>query len=352
MGETLLYLVYGTNPDYQLELGYSVLSAAAHMQSKAPRIVLMTDEAGQRPDLPVEHFLFSASDFQQWTDNGQYNHACKAHAYIAALRHYGGKLAMIDTDTYFVADPMRLFDRVNTHTSIMHADEGTLDHQGGAWHDVVRRTGESPDVLGGITLQSRMLNSGVVACDASMLPLLEATPTMIDALRAVGAPFNSEQFAFAQVLLRAGEVDVCDDLVQHYWGFERRFIHSRIARLMPDRTQAVFQAALGVDMAQVSGFPQKSWSARVMAKIKGAQRRRQDDLYGFAYMAYLCALREPARDLANAWAKTALDVLQVRDFDRALVARDFRKLSNERMRDLPWIEPDTGALWQRYWNRA
>lgn len=350
MTETLLYFVYGNAPEYQLELGYSVLSAVRLMSDRRPRIVLMTDEAGRRPDLPVEHHIFSAEEFERWTESGRYNHGAKVHAYLAALRHYGGKVAMIDTDTYFHADPMQLFDRVSATASLMHDDEATLAQQGRQWDDVVAAGAQGP--IGGypITRASRMFNSGVVACHEAMLEPLQAVPDLIKAIMAVGSPFNAEQFAFAQILLRAGDLHGCKDLLRHYWGFERHFLHCQIAALMPERTAAAFDAALRDPGAVVTGSPKFSLPIRIAGKVKGAQRRA-GDLYAFAYMAYLGAFAETRPDYANAWASTVLEIIHVGGFPRELIARDFKRLAKDRLNEASWIADRTRDKWRTYWAR-
>lgn len=348
MTETLLYLVYGNAPTYQLELGYSVLSALACMGSRRPNIVLMTDEAGRRPDLPVEHFIFSAPDLARWTDGGRYNHACKAHAYLVALRHFGGKVAMIDTDTWFLGDPMALFDRVEPGCAVMHDYEGTLSIFSDWGAAICHSDQHGLD----ISRSSVMFNSGVVACESSMQERLEEVPAYLDALLAAGAPFNAEQFAFSQILLRGGDVVTCSNLLRHYWGFERRFIHARIAQLMPERTEAAFQDALAKFETSVAGYPDLALIARVRSKLKGLRRKQQGGLYPFAYLCYLGALMEARSDFADAWASTALDVITVGGFAPKLVKQDFARLAPSTASELSWLQADTRKRWSDYWSHS
>ena len=306
----------------------------------------MTDEAGRRPDLPVEHFIFSATDLASWTDHGRYNHACKAHAYLVALRHYGGKVAMIDTDTWFFGDPMTLFDRVEPGCAVMHDCEGTLGNFSD-WGDAICHSNEH-----GLDISpaSVMFNSGVVACEESMLEGLEEVPAYLDALLAAGAPFNAEQFAFSHILLRGGEVVTCSNLLRHYWGFERRFIHTRIARLMPERTKGAFQNALAEFDTSVAGYPDLQLILRVLSKLKGLRRKQQGGLYSFAYLCYLGAFMEVRSDFADAWASTALDVITLGGFAPKLVERDFARLAPSRATELSWLQADTRKRWSDYWS--
>src|SRR5205823_3852216 len=128
---TLLYLLYGGAEEFQLELTYSVLSALARSAGESGnlRIVLSSDERTRREDLPVEHLPFSNEELHEWTFGGRFNHGAKIGALRKAGGVYDGKLALIDTDTYFLRDPSEIFDRIDDSHVVMHADEGPLrDH--------------------------------------------------------------------------------------------------------------------------------------------------------------------------------------------------------------------------------
>ena len=67
----------------------------------AGRIALVTDEANRRTDLPVENIVVPPAEFATWTRGGQYQHEAKVHVFMKALDLFKGKVALIDTDTYF-----------------------------------------------------------------------------------------------------------------------------------------------------------------------------------------------------------------------------------------------------------
>jgi hypothetical protein len=125
---TIAYLVYGAQREYQLELTYSVLSAVHWLAGDGSncRIALITDEANQRPDLPVEHVVFCSDEFSSWTRNGQYKHEAKVHVLLKALDKFKSKVALVDTDTYFNVNPPRLFEQIGPGQSVMHVYEGLL----------------------------------------------------------------------------------------------------------------------------------------------------------------------------------------------------------------------------------
>ncbi len=56
--------------------------------------------------------------------------------------------------------------------------------------------------------------------------------------------FNIEQFAVTAVLGAKTRLSACNDLLVHYWGFARGFIHEQIAEFFPAATPASLPSAL------------------------------------------------------------------------------------------------------------
>lgn len=346
---TLMYLVYGDAHEYQLELSYSVLSA---MQQRAPsddfRIVLMTDEAGTRSDLPVEHIIFSDADFARWTNNGSYKHAAKGHAYLHALDTLGGHVCMVDTDTFFLQSPGRMFDKLGAGPALMHADEGTLLNQWPGYWDRITDHYQSRSLLGyRITPRSPMFNSGVLGCGPEHRERLNDVPKLIEEMFAVDPRVHCiEQFAYTLALEPFG-IETCEEVVRHYYGYERRFVHWRLAQLFPDFSEEIFHRNLE-QKRNVGGFPDKHKIDLVRAKVKGLQRKK-GSIYAFAFLSYLSALRAKDKGLANAWANACLDAVIWNKFPASLVSADFLKLRPEKLGGLAWLDEKTRQRWVGYW---
>jgi hypothetical protein len=350
-GKTLVYLLYGEGHAFHLELTYSVLTAVQQAgQEQKFRIVLITDEKNQRHDLPIDHFVFSADEFSQWTYGGRYGHAAKVNAFAAALDRFGGKVAMADTDTFFLHDPAEIFSRIDRETAVMHADEGTLaDQTAGYFDQIIERSAADATIRLPLTHASRMFNSGVIGLHESARGLLDKAVVLTRQLNELDPRVhNVDQFAIAQVLLSEHRVRHCEDLVRHYFGYTRPFIHARINALFPTFTKEAFNREMRVQH-QLEWYPPKAKIDLVRAKLKRLQRR-QRSVYGFAYLAYLCAFRTASGADANAWSTVAIDAIRWNKFPREIVEADFKKLRVDPTEMPTWMAPEIRARWAEYWH--
>jgi hypothetical protein len=344
--DTLAYFIYGLRRDYHLELTYSVLSAVhwARAEHYALRIALIADEANQRPDLPIEHVIFSASEFQTWTSGG-YQHQAKLHALLKAIDLFKSKLALIDTDTYFCSSPRQLFDRIEAGSSIMHAYEGML----GAdpyLRPILRRLDNVP--LGWpITATTRLFNSGVIGLNHTDRSLVAQALRLSEQLYGAYPAFNIEQFALSIVLQDRTLLRDCSDVVRHYFGYERAFVRSQIDELFPSFSSERFQQHVRA-LPRVGGFPKKRTVDQIKARLK-ALTRREGAAYRFAYLGALSALASVERSPlhANIWAQVALDVLRKNEFAIEHIERDFDAM--RRLDATPWSSHDTREAWRSFW---
>jgi hypothetical protein len=340
---TIAYLLHGSRREYHLELALSVLSVVHFLgQERAGwRIVLVCDEANRRPDLPVEHAVFTAADFHRWTHGGSYAHAVKVHALARALESSDGPCALVDTDTVFKTHPARLFERIGPRRSAMQADEGAIGSDA-AWQDLIATVEHDP--LGAVVrADAPMFNSGVVGLHAADAALLPDVTALIDALRARASIFNIEQFAFTHVLRHATALTVCPDVVHHYWGYERAFMLERAEAIFPDFDAAHFERRART-LPEV-GFPRKRMVDVLRARWRSLSPP-SDGAYRFAYLAALSAVSsarsQPRR--ANAWATLALDVVRKHGFERDHLRGDFARLLQPTAER--WMDPETRAGWQ------
>ena len=157
-----------------------------------------------------------------------------------------------------------------------------------------------------------------------------------------------EQFSFGVVFGSRFGIRTCDDVVRHYAGYERRFLHKRIKHLFPRFSRDAFDAAL-VRQERIGGYPPTPKLHLVAGKLKGLQRRGLHN-YGFAYRCYLNALSARSRADANAWAGTALDVILDNRYPREQVASDFAKLRGGTT--LLSFNASVRDRWSAYWNAS
>ncbi len=363
--QVIAYLVYGNGPEYHLELSYSVLSALRHLKrSPSPiRIALITDESNARPDLPVEHVLFSADEFNEWTSGGEYLHQAQHRALGKALDHFRGKVALVDTDTYFIDHPAKLFRNIAPGRALMHADEGPVGEQP-VWTPIFDVIGEEAEIAGyPVSSRQTMYNAGVIGLDFHDRALVDDATALVRTLYAIAPVFNVEQFVVGTVLATRTWLSLCPGVVKHYWGFERRFIHAQSARFFHEPGLTHFERLLRAEDLPKVGYPAKSMTDRIAARVLGAWRRA-GSLYRFAYLAYRSALTAAARDpvYANVWARVALDALRMhrerrvepsaRPLARDFIERDFDAFGERAIDGLWWASDETKRSWGEFWGEA
>ncbi|MBL9050983.1 MAG: hypothetical protein JNK19_12815, partial [Tabrizicola sp.] len=193
----IVYLVYGDDERFHLELTFSMASALKFMKDDPAgiRIVLVCDEANARPDLGVEHIIISKDEIRSWQFEGQYNHAIKPHVVQHALHRLQEKVAFVDTDTFFIAHPKSMFDRIGKGRTLLCSEEATLaEDPEKKW---IKTTETTSELLGRypISLSTRMNNSGVIGIDPADAALLVDVIGVMRELRSIDSVFTAEQLA-------------------------------------------------------------------------------------------------------------------------------------------------------------
>jgi hypothetical protein len=324
-----------------------VLSALhwAGDRSSEFRIALVTDEANRRTDLPIETVVFSPAEFAAWTRDGQYQHEAKVHVFRKALDLFKGKVALIDTDTYFLRDPLALFEQIAPGSSVMHAYEGTLGSDR-LLSPILNRI-EHDSLNYPISSATRLFNSGVIGLDYADRAVVDDVLQLLSELYRIYPAFNVEQFAFSIVLDRRTSLAESANLIRHYYGYERGFIHRQIADLFPKFSSDVFRRHL-LTFPRVGGFEKKRVFDQVKARLKAAIRGEGKE-YRFAYLAYLSALsnadRSPA--VANIWASIAAGMLRQNEFGITAIEEDFPLMG--RPEACAWANADTLEAWTCFW---
>jgi len=351
---TIVCLIYGNRREYHLELTYSVLSASHFMRKEFRdiRIVLITTAAGRRDDLPVHHIIIDDSEMNRWMLDGKYTHASKYEALVRAMDKFRGRVLLIDTDTYFTRHPGTLFERIGRDRALMHDYDAPL----GAHEYWLKLLTKVDRPLAGYTVDaaSPMFNSGVVGVDWSIRPKMSDVYDLMTELFAIEPVFNVEQYAFSAVLGTHASLSVCPDVVRHYWGFDRRFVHAQLDGLFPEFSKELFERNVG--QLYSLGMPRKPLLDRVRAKAIRLLRKNNKQ-YGFAYLCYLCSLSSDNAKLADVWANTALDALVSKaiswsEGSLAHVKRDFCEFRSERLEGHPWMRPETCQRWSQYWDET
>jgi hypothetical protein len=354
----LAYLCYGEKKEYKLELFYSILSALKQLKARSDediKICVISDRPGFDPDLPLDFLYFSPEEYKTWTQcaNGTvYNHRVKIHALIKLLKHYQCPVALIDTDTYFLNTPAKIFQSISPQQTVMHCLE--YQHLSGhpLWEPMMAKIGDGVEIAGlKVTPQSSMFNSGVIGVEPCHIPLLELALPVVDDLYARSPIFNIEQFAVGISLQSGTQLTTCLPLLEHYFGGIRSFVHFQIAQIFPDFTAATLARLLATSTPDKIGYPSKTIPDQVMTKVLAVMRRWNPD-YRFAYLSYRSALSNATKDpeCASLWADTALQMLKSSQIIYGGITvqhldRDFSQFRTDQIESWSWLKQEVKNNW-------
>lgn len=361
----ILYLLYGKDQRYQRQMIFSILTALRCLGTNRSqcRIAVLSDHPELVAGLPVDHLLLTAEDIATWSNNGKFYHRLKPLALRRALQHYGTPVALIDTDTCFISNPMALFERITPRQSLMHCPEYALGSN--PQLPLVEKIGEGIQ-LGPlwVTPHSKMLNSGVVGMHPDNLPLIDTIVDLTDRLHALAPHFTSEQLATSLVLQSAGPIATCEDVVDHYWTYRRSYCMLKIDRFLHKQPLAPVEAAIQATAQVTLAFPRKLIRDQVRARVLGKMRRWSGS-HQYAYLLYRTALYYGRRDpeMGSLWARSTLslcrDIVQpvLKDPARlraelARIESDLRYFSPAKIERLNWMQPEVRALWQEFWRKG
>lgn len=184
-----------------------------------------------------------------------YLHRIKPQAIAHAARSVGpqpgDQFLFVDSDTFFLADPAPLFQRVAAGEVLLNEPEGGLRairRQTRSHGRLYRAARRHAFVVNGepvrLPMDLALWNSGVIGFRADLLAVLDETIALIDAMWPVVQIPTVEQVALSAVLARRGILpQATTDTVLHYHNFKE------------------FRADLALFFARHDGVPPHLWPA-------------------------------------------------------------------------------------------
>ena len=225
----LVYLSYGTGPHVD-EIIFSILSVHHWIDpaESGIEIIVYTDNPAAFVGLGATIVELDDATLREWSGPMNYAHRRKPEALRDALARTGGRVAMIDGDTWFRQSPAALFDRIRPGRAILHIREYRLAYHddaqsqffatllaGREWHDLSGRPikiGDNP----------AMWNSGVIGMHASDARLVDEALHLLDQLAEAAPDIHYiEQFAFGHCLAPL-QLTEAAHTVFHYWPLHLR----------------------------------------------------------------------------------------------------------------------------------
>ena len=228
---TLLYLCYGSPAIYDQTI-YSILSAIRAMRRSGDRsrIVVYSDQPSLFKTLPVDVYLLEKSILDSWLGQSDYIHRRKTCLIIEVLKRFGGKVAFIDSDTYFTASPQRIFKRIGPGSVCFHICEGYLAFTRTPFDSALLKQLSERDYflpsgeLVSFSPKIKMWNTGVVGVDSHDIDKMHEALALSDEIWANADPngpygkkiHHAEQFATGYAF-RNCFLNESYDTVYHYW---------------------------------------------------------------------------------------------------------------------------------------
>lgn len=220
--KTLLYVSFGDRVHID-EIAYSIYSGLRFLRhaNRGYRIVIYTDTPERFARVPVNDVIHVAPKRRrEWFGKLDYVLRAKACALREAMRTFGGKCALIDSDTYFIRSPDVLFDLIRPGQSVMHELLGPFASWGKgqiaallkAEHPITCR-GEVWD----LSPYTWDYNSGIVGLDEADAACLEDVLPLCDLFYAKTGQWGSEEFAHSACLARGTRVVEAFRTVRHYY---------------------------------------------------------------------------------------------------------------------------------------
>jgi hypothetical protein len=360
--KVLAYLMFGSRSEYETELIFSALSALRWMAgTSGVTLCVVTDRPSSVSRLSVDTLHVSSEEIARWTQNGTSIFRAKPCALLRVLAHYSAPCVLIDTDTYFTGNPVQLFERISSNDSLMHASDGYRIGDSQLWSPILPfieelNSGEVP-----VSRSSEMLNSGAIGLHPQNAPLIEKAIVLMDRLHAHTPIFNIEQFAIGAALQTKTKVHTCEDILDHYWGYRRAFIHLQIRRFLDASRSLQLREWIEKSTSVETGLPAGPLFDRIVTKLR-AMYSHWDGDYKFAYLAYRLARAYSEKDseIASIWAATALASLERsmaesgssnrRHEKQRLSRSDFRSFTAPAFDSLRWLAGDVKAAWAAHWD--
>jgi hypothetical protein len=282
----LVYLVFGAQT-YHQEAVFSIASALAKAGATTDRpfdIQVFSDNPEPYRDLPVRVRPIDADMRREWSGPHHYHFRCK-HVVARMVLEESEKAILIDTDTFFLDSPMKLFERVQPDTLLCNAFQiRYADCKETVLYTALAKTLAERNLADD---QMRLLNSGVIGLTRNNASILDTSIALMDEFFAItpGA-ITLEEFCLGVAAYRSVKVDQCADLIHHYWSRKPLFRAKVLAWTRKHRLDPLGAEAMR-DTAHVSPkLPRPSTWQRLIYKsatlaVPRAQRQFvREVLYG------------------------------------------------------------------------
>ena len=326
----LVYLVFGADT-YHQEAVFSIASALAQTEAGTERpfdIQVFSDNPEPYRHLPVRIRPIDAQMRHEWSGPHNYHFRCKPVVARIVLEE-AEKAILIDTDTFFRASPMALFERVRPDSLLCNALKlRYVDYKDTVLYTalakVLAERGMADDAM-------NLVNSGVIGLTRNNSSTLDTAIALMDEFFPVtpGA-ITLEEFCLGVAAYRSLELEQCPDLIHHYWSRKQLF-RAKVRAWLHKHGQDPVSAAALADTRNVSpNLPRPAIWQRLV------------------YKSATLTVPQPQRQFVREVLYGCCD--HPNEFDRACAAVWWEKaFDNAQQRMKQPIAPDQLHEWLEHW---
>ncbi|WDY58480.1 hypothetical protein [Pseudomonas sp. PSKL.D1] len=219
----LVYLAFGP-ATYHQEACFSIVSALTHLDTAAAEamdIQVFTDNPEPYGNLPVTVHVLDDETRNAWNQPHGYHFRSK-HVLLRQVLRQHPMAVLIDTDTFFRASPMKLFQRVKKGQLLCNFVGGRY---GGNQKCLLYKNLLTILQQRGLAdCQMPLVNSGVIGLVEADAATLDHSIAMMDEFYPLArAAYTLEEFCLAVAAYRKLELAECTDVIHHYWSRKAQF---------------------------------------------------------------------------------------------------------------------------------
>lgn len=300
INKNLVFLSYGRTAEY-LRAVFCILSLSAWLEDEITNIsiIVYTDNpdffATYLGDFEIQYVVLTKEELLEMQAGTNFIHRIKVSAIDLTFKRFPDQeVIFIDSDTFFTADPVQLFNGLDAATSFMHKREYNFKEGLELYHSFNQQ--QYPEAfigyiagkefsIGGkkvkFNTDDYSWNSGVLGLQKDFGAYMPDVIRMTDEFYANSQWFISEQLAFSLVLQRTTRIRSAEDFVFHYWGHRQKILaDGLIADLFEQHAADLAKKSL---MRAVT----KKWQKMIAADLILEQANN-----GFAKGDYLYALKK------------------------------------------------------------
>lgn len=253
---------------YAQEIAYCVATARYWLGKHASqvRIVVYADEVEPFANMPVEVIAVSSQQLREWRGPDDFSFKIKIHVVADVLRRYGKPALYLDSDTYFMKSPLKLFRKLRPGTTYMHCYESVLRDSPDQDYALIPRKMNAAGVTDRLGVLDHFpedmpsYNAGVIGIHPADASLLDDVLHACDQLYRITGVRTSEQLAFVHVFTKQTHIKQALGVIYHYYTY---------------RLRSAFQPILPGLLAEAAKVPESDRAAWLYARRARCRFRRR-----------------------------------------------------------------------------